>query len=382
MLIWARDRAGLSLDDAAARLDLAVEKLWQWEQGTDRPSIAQLRKVGEVYKRPLAIFFLPEPPQGFDPQREFRRLSGVTPRTESPELRLALRMALFRREAARELYERLGETIPESKVVARPQEDEEIVGQRIRESLGISWKNQLAWTGAYAALSSWRSAIEGQGILVFQTSEVEFAEMRGTSIPHGPLPVIVLNSADAPHGRIFTLIHEYAHILLGAGGHESSPMEGQRLPEDQVLERASNRFAAAALMPRREFLAEASNHQAALAGDEDGLRRFANRIKISPEAILRRLVALQKVPASLYRQKRHAWQLRPWYSFPETGGGPPIEVRVVSSIGRPFVSLVLEGYQRNAVSSADVVDYLGVQLKHLSKIARHLLPEPGFADVA
>jgi transcriptional regulator with XRE-family HTH domain len=61
---------------------------------------------------------------------------------------------------------------------------------------------------------------------------------------------------------------------------------------------------------------------------------------------------------------------------------PPAEVRVVSSIGRPFVSLVLEGYQRNAVSSADVVDYLGVQLKHLSKIARHLLPEPGFAAVA
>jgi hypothetical protein len=39
-------------------------------------------------------------------------------------------------------------------------------------------------------------------------------------------------------------------------------------------------------------------------------------------------------------------------------------------VGRPFASLVLEGYQRNAVSSADVVDYLGVQLKHLNKNTR------------
>jgi Zn-dependent peptidase ImmA (M78 family) len=207
-------------------------------------------------------------------------------------------------------------------------------------------------------------------VLVFQTGDVELAEMRGTSIPHGLLPVILLNSADAPHGRVFTLLHEFAHILLTTAGHKTSSMEGRRMPQDQVLERVSNRFAAAALMPRRQFLAEAANHPAALAGDEEGLRRFANRIKVSPEAILRRLVALQKVPASLYRQKRNAWQQRSWFAFPQGGGGPPIEVRVVSSVGRPFAALVLEGYQRNAVSSADVVDYLGVQLKHLSNNIR------------
>jgi len=382
LLIWARERAGLRLEDAATKLDIEVERLQEWEQGTDRPSIAQLRKIGELYKRPLAVFFLSERPQGFDPQHEFRRLPGVTPQTESPELRLALRMALFRREAARELYESLGEPIPECQAAAHPNEDHEVVGQRIRESLGISWEAQLAWNGPYAALNTWRASIERQGVLVFQTGDVELTEMRGTSIPHGPLPVILLNTADAPHGRVFTLLHEFAHILLTAAGHQTSPMEGRRLPEDQALERFSNRFAAAALMPRREFLAEASKHPAALAGDEEGLKRFANRIKVSPEAILRRLMALKKVPASLYRQKRRAWQQRPWFAFPEGAGGPPPEVRVVSAVGRPFASLVLEGYQRNAVSSADVVDYLGVQLKYLNKVAEHLLPKPGFAAFA
>lgn len=195
-------------------------------------------------------------------------------------------MALFRREAARELYEALDEPIPECQAVAHPNEDEELVGQRIRQSLGVSRESQLAWSGPYAALNTWRAAIERQGVLVFQTGDVALAEMRGTSIPHGPLPAILLNTADAPHGRVFTLLHEFAHILLTTAGHQTSSMEGQRLPEDQVLERVSNRFAAAALMPRRLFLAEASNHPAALAGDEDGLKRFASRIKVSPEAIL------------------------------------------------------------------------------------------------
>jgi Zn-dependent peptidase ImmA (M78 family) len=260
---------------------------------------------------------------------------------------------------------------------SRPDEDEETVSHRIRELLNISWETQLDWNSPYAALNAWRSAIERQGVLVFQTGEVELTEMRGTSIPHGPLPVILLNNADPPHGRIFTLLHEFVHILLTNGGHRTSPMEGQRLPEDQLLERVSNRFAAATLMPRSQFLVEASRHPDALAGDEVGLRRFTARIKVSPEAILRRLVALRRVPPSIYRQKRRSWQQRPWYSPPQGGGGPPIEVRVVASMGRPFVGLVLEGYQRNAVSSADVVDYLGVQLKFLGKIAGAMLPGPG-----
>src|SRR5439155_26059744 len=133
LLVWARQSAGLRLDEAAKKGQIKPETLHQWEQGEARPSIPQLRRLGEVYKRPLAVFFLPEPPKGFDPQREFRRLPGLTPQNESPELRLALRTALFRREAARELYERLGEPLPSFEASAHPTEDPEIVGQRIRE---------------------------------------------------------------------------------------------------------------------------------------------------------------------------------------------------------------------------------------------------------
>src|SRR6266536_6497864 len=92
LLIWARRSAGLGLDEAAKKAQIDVEVLQAWEEGETRPSIPQLRKLGEVYKRPLAVFFLSEPPKEFDPQREFRRLAGISPQAESPKLRLALRM--------------------------------------------------------------------------------------------------------------------------------------------------------------------------------------------------------------------------------------------------------------------------------------------------
>ena len=202
--------------------------------------------------------------------------------------------------------------------------------------------------------------------------------MRGISIPHGPLPVILLNTSDSPHGRIFTLLHEFAHILLTNGGHETSALEGRKRAEDQLLEKVSNRFAAAALMPRQEFLVEALRYPAALDGDEDALRKLAyRRIKASPEAILRRLVVLGKARPGTYRFKRKGWQERSWYAPPQGEGGPPYEVRVIASAGRPFVSLVLDGYRRNVVSSSDVSDYLGMQLKYLDRVARQLAPGPG-----
>jgi Zn-dependent peptidase ImmA (M78 family)/DNA-binding XRE family transcriptional regulator len=380
LLIWARDRAGLTLQDAAAKAEIEPDRLRQWESGEDSPSIAQLRKLGEIYKRPLAVFFLPEPPKGFDPQREFRRLAGLTPQKETPEMRLALRTALFRRETARDLYERLGDEIPECRATAHPGEDEEVVSQRIRELLGIDWQTQINWPSQpphYYALNAWRAAIEQQGILIFQTGDVELKEMRGTSIPHGPLPVILMNNSDAPVGRVFTLIHELTHILLTNGGHRTSAMEGQQLPEDQLLERVSNRFAAAVLLPKREFLAEAARFPGSVSGDDESLKALANRTKVSPEAVLRRLVSLNKASARLYREKRKLWQQRPWFKPPQGVGGPPIEVKIASSIGKPFLSLVLDGYQRNVVSSSDVSDFLGVQLKYLERVARQLVPGPG-----
>ena len=383
LLVWARKRSGLGLEEAASKMKLDPPLLQAWEDGTEQPSIAQVRKLGEIYKRPLAVFFLQEPPRDFDAQREFRRLPGVSQQNESPEMRLALRIALFRREAARELYEQLGEPISSFDAQADPSENPERVGARIRQILGVSWETQLTWPTAYAALNAWRAAVERLGILVFQNGDMSVDEMRGISIPHGPLPVILLNSADAPHGRIFTLLHEFAHILLTNAGHETSSLEGQRKPEDQKLERISNRFAAAALLPRAQFLAEVERYPMVAQGDEEALRRLAlRRLKVSPETILRRLVELGRTRAGIYRSMRREWQQRSWYSAPQGEGGPPLEVRVIASAGKPFVSLVLDSYRRNAVSSSDVSDYLGMQLKYIGRLAKQLAPGPGPIELA
>jgi transcriptional regulator with XRE-family HTH domain len=63
LLVWARESAGISSVALAAELaGIDATVLGEWERGHGVPSIAELRKLGEVYKRPIAVFFLPKPP--------------------------------------------------------------------------------------------------------------------------------------------------------------------------------------------------------------------------------------------------------------------------------------------------------------------------------
>jgi transcriptional regulator with XRE-family HTH domain len=135
LLRWARDSYGLDVAEAARRLHIQEERLLAWESGSERPTVAQLRRLAEIYKRPLAVFYLPSPPRDFQPFRDFRRL----PRKESLQgfsavLRREIQRIVQLREAALDLYE------PEQTLTFRaPREDNpEFLAARLRTLLNVS----------------------------------------------------------------------------------------------------------------------------------------------------------------------------------------------------------------------------------------------------
>jgi transcriptional regulator with XRE-family HTH domain len=70
VLRWSRESCGLSTIAAARKLGLAEDRVEAWEAGTVVPTIAQLRKAAEVYKRSLAVFFPLRAAGGFDTPRD------------------------------------------------------------------------------------------------------------------------------------------------------------------------------------------------------------------------------------------------------------------------------------------------------------------------
>jgi len=76
VLRWARETAGLSIDDVIEKLHrktITYETVLAWEAEIESPTFAQLERLAyEVYKRPLALFFFPEPPEEATPKQSFR----------------------------------------------------------------------------------------------------------------------------------------------------------------------------------------------------------------------------------------------------------------------------------------------------------------------
>src|SRR6266496_2833013 len=177
LLVWAREEAGLSLEEAAKKLHAKVDRLSACEQGSERLTINQLRTLSTIYRRPLAFFYLPQPPPKSVSLRDFRRLNNVE-RQISPALRYEIRRARYRRQVALRLYDEISEEPPRVTATTSLKADPEGVAQTIRQLLGISQAQQYRFSSEYESYPFWREAIERCGVLVFQSSGIKLSEMR------------------------------------------------------------------------------------------------------------------------------------------------------------------------------------------------------------
>jgi len=365
LLRWARESAALEVRAVASKLKLEEATVKGWEDGSERISLAALKKLASIYKRPLTVFFLPEPPTDFDALRDFRRLIGADGAL-SPALALEIRRANERREAALDMVSALGGALPPFSVKALESERVEVVAGRIREALGVSVSVQRAWNNEFAALRRWKSAVERLGVLVCQTVKLPVATARGFSLVHETLPVIVVNAADAAHARIFTLMHEVVHVALRNGGvcdlHEDGAGANPR------LETFCNRVAGEILLPREDLMREymATRRDVQLTLDET-VRRLSAAWRVSGDVLLRALTLYGSVPVREYEARRDSYAERP-LERKKSKAKVDFARRALNWAGYRFTRLAFTALDDDVINLADATGYLGVKTKQLPKM--------------
>jgi Zn-dependent peptidase ImmA (M78 family)/transcriptional regulator with XRE-family HTH domain len=384
VLTWAREEGGWLPDQVAQSLHVKSERLAEWESGERQPTVRQVENLARFLHRPLSIFFLPNPPQLPPLATEYRRLPGVTVGAESPQLRLALRQMLNRREYALNLYEELGETMPVFDAVAHLSESAASVGERLRARLGVSVENQLAWTSEWQAWRGWRAAVESIGVLVFQFNKVALEETRGLTLLDTPLPVVGINSKErVPEAKAFTLLHEVVHLMLAAGNEERPALQEQRNNEQWAeVERFAESAASHALVPEaalRRLVGEPGANNDAWLTQE--VRRLARRFWITPLAMATRLRESGFMSWNRYNAWRGEWNAYV-ATLPARAGGfaTPAE-KAMNRHGRPFVQLVLEAMSANRITSVDAARYLELKFQHFDQL-RELVSGPGTGAAA
>ncbi|WP_433689210.1 ImmA/IrrE family metallo-endopeptidase [Micromonospora carbonacea] len=275
----------------------------------------------------------------------------------------------------------MGEQIPTSwkPASAAQTKDAERLGSVMRSALGVTLKEQGTWNDKYRALGGWIRALEDNGALVIQTEKISVEEMRGFSIYAEEFPVIAINGGDFVRGKIFSLLHEYAHLALRQSGLcDQDTTDRKQTPEDQ-LEVFCNYAAAAALMPAESLLSEPTvgavpdQHE---NWDNLTLETLSRKYGASEESVLRRLLTLNKTTLSYYQRRRREFlalyereRIQQKEQQKDKPGGPGYYRVRVRNLGKGYVRLVSHAYAHDAIDTLEAASYLGVKVQHLKKIA-------------
>lgn len=385
LLIWARETAGLSFDAAAEKVASSTEQLLAWETGADQPSIPQLRKLAETYKRPLAVLYLSERPVAFQPMQDFRRPTVGVAAGFSSGLTLEIRMAHQRRNLALELFEDTADRPPSFELLASLDEDPDAVADRIRTHLGVEYAVQSKWRDPRAGFYAWLAKVEATGVLVFQSSKVGSDEASGFAQWHPELPFIVVNGKDQPARKTYSLLHELVHLTLRQSGvSDLSPEDGNGAAHAKI-EAFCNFVAGATLVPQDQLLRNSivlARGTGRHDWSDDEIKEVSLAFSASREAVLRRLLILNLTSAEYYAAKR-AQYVREYREMVERqrqkSAGKPIPRNMpretISALGKTLVRKVIENYYQDRMTLSDVSGALGVKVRHIRTIAEQV----GFA---
>lgn len=234
-----------------------------------------------------------------------------------------------------------------------------------RKNWGINDSDQLEWQDANKMYGSLRGFIESLGVLVlhrqFQSDEAAGLYLHVESGPH----TIVINTTHSSKARkLFTLAHEFCHVLLRAEGASNPSILRNK------VERFCNRFAACLLAPRKLIAKALLRFNSTPSTDADFIRLFAKKLGISQEALFLRLVELGHLDQSDYRQ----WKAKFSGTIPpgdmgDGGGGQSDPLQTKRTIyGSALLSILDKARRLGQLDEIDIYRLCGLKPKYQNQL--------------
>lgn len=369
IIIWARKKAGFSVDQLAHVMKRDPSEVAAWESGDKYPSYAQLEELAYRHlKIPLAVFFFPEPPDLDDPIAKFRRLSDYEMSRLSPDTLQIIRLSQGYQESLTEL---IGNTNNKRQIfrdINTRNLKPESLASEVRDYLGITIDQQFQFDGMETAFKAWRHAIENAGVFSFKNSFKD-RFISGFCLLHEYFPIIVINNSNSFSRQIFTIIHELSHILYNVHGiSDIDESYIERLDvRDKDIETLCNQCTSEFLVPSQTF-----QHDIPSSFYPDIVPLLADKYSVSREVILRKFLDIGMVSRDYYIDKAYEWNRDYLRSLPKHPGGDWY-LTTLSYLGEGYSHLAFDYYYRGHISKEALADHLNINAKNVDKLEAYLI---------
>ena len=369
VLSWARESAGFTTAEIVEKIQqkkVDWETVANWESGSDKPTYSQLEKLAHIYRRPVALFFLPAPPQEDDIVKNFRSLPEQYAKSLPPAIRFMVRRAVVKQLNLEELY---ADALPKATIntvdMAKVNEEATKLAREFRERLSITLAEQKRWRDTSTALKRWRAEIEALGIWIFK-DDFQSDHYDGFFLPNDRYPIIYLNNNKAKSRQVFTLFHEVGHFLLAKGGICFRQDVEEELPDAFRLEEVfCNAFAGHFLVPDDDLKLD-------YMPDDDDIAQYASVYKVSNEVILRKCKDRGLIDWHEYKLIKQRLQDRYSRAAQSQGPGGNYYATLKTYLGTKYLSLAFAKYYQRQISEFQLADYLGVKVSSLANVEANL----------
>lgn len=384
VLRWVMDNEGWEVDELAREAGLSAPQLRRWVSSESDISLGDLRKMSDKFRRPMSVLFMAEAPTTTIPP-QYRRRCGDGPAKPrmSRDMLNVIREARFVQDNAAELLHEMSKSARPDVRMATVERSAEVEAARNAEMLGIEPpRGAEGGEGEEKRYNRIREKIESRNIFVLQEATPARDRASGFALVDPRPAVVLVNSRDPVRHRIFTLLHEYAHVLLGADGVcPASPAPDDADDVDGCLPRVElwcNRFASAVLMPESEFNVALDDTRRSI-GDDDPLRVvsvMSDEFCVSMTTALLRTVELlddnelkSRYTRCYEQMEQEAVARNAKGTEARTSIGSMSQAMLcMSRKGRKYARLVSDAGESGIITTSTMLEYLGIKLDHLDDL--------------
>ena len=253
VLIWAIKESQKSMND----IELKFSKINEWISGDSVPTMKQIESLANFLKIPFGYMFLATPPKTNVMKVEFRSIDNKLPEV-SKNLKDTLLEMDRNQSWMSELRQELGwdklDIIKNFDIKGNDKATIVEIAKLAKKLLGLEEEWYLNHSTNEKAYNYLRAKLEDAGILVMQNGVVgfdthrklELNEFRAFMLYDDYAPLIFVNGTDSTAGKIFSLMHEFVHILY----QQDDIISESSCVEIKANERKINQIAAEILIPQ------------------------------------------------------------------------------------------------------------------------------------
>lgn len=363
IISWAMQRAGKTVEDLTS-LSKHAEK---WLTGEKTPTVKQLQKIADKTHVPLAYFYGISTPKMTLQIPDYRTTYNGSAEYPSPELYETINLMQIRQDWLDSFLDDMEAEQLDFVGSCADKKDANEVANIIEGILDLKpgWAHRLQSDEAVRHL---RKVIEAKGVYTCTGSyfhhnsrPYNVEEFRGFVLASKRAPIIFINTRDSKSAQLFTLLHEFAHLLFNESGVDDMVYE---VPEKEEL---CDSVAARVLVPTPLVYKIFNQMSGEKAIDE--LRHIT---KASELACLRRAHELNCINKDdyfrIYKNYKSQFEITPTSTSTQgTGSGSNYYTLKKSALGKLFVETVFEGVKSERLLYRDAYDLTDMKASSFEK---------------